>query len=69
MKSNYRYTEGAEYLATQGVEKFWMISTGSPDNLSTVDTRFATAWQVKLIDKIEGAIEKGGNLYLYKASK
>ncbi|MBO9565186.1 MAG: hypothetical protein J7621_20590 [Niastella sp.] len=69
MKSNYRYTEGAEYLATQGVDKFWMISTGSPDNLAEVDTRFATAWQVNLMDKIEGAIEKGGNLYLYKMSK
>lgn len=68
MKSNYRYTEGADYLATQGITKFWMVSTGSPESLSKVDTRFAKDFHVELVDKIEGAIEKRGNLYLYRIS-
>jgi hypothetical protein len=69
MKNNYRYTEGADYLEEKGVDKFWMVSNGSPAELSKVDTRFATAWRVELADKIEGAIEKGGNVYLYKVNR
>ena len=68
MKSNYRYTEGANYLAAQGIIRFWMVSTGSPENLYKVDARFAKDFHVELVDKIEGAIEKGGNLYLYRVN-
>lgn len=65
MKTNHRYCEGVEHLAAQGVKKFWMISTGSPDDLNKVDARFFKDFKVTLRDKIEGAIEKGGNVYLY----
>lgn len=68
MKTDYRYTEGADYLAAQGVHQFWMLSTGSPGDLTKVDTRFFKDYRVVLKDKIEGAIEKGGNIYLYQVS-
>lgn len=69
MKTNYRYAEGADLLAAQGFTRFWMISTGSPEALSKIDSRFARDFQVVLVDKIEGSIEKGGNLYLYRVAK
>lgn len=68
MKTDYRYCEGAAQLAGQGVHQFWMLSSGSPQDLAKVDTRFFKDYQVVLKDKIEGAIEKGGNLYLYQVS-
>jgi len=68
MKTDYRYTEGAEHLAGQGIHQFWMLSTGSPEELTKVDTRFFKEYEVVLKDKIEDAIEKGGNLYLYQVS-
>lgn len=69
MKSDQRYTEGAAWLAAQGINKCWMVSTGSPDDLYKVDARFSKTFRVELVDKIEGAIEKGGNLYLYRVSR
>lgn len=64
-KVRYRYCEGANRLAEQGVQQFWMLSTGTPEILATVDDRFAKDFRVTLVDQMEGAIEKGGNLYLY----
>jgi hypothetical protein len=68
MKTKYRYTEGAGYLSDHGTKNFWMISTGSPEGLYKIDTRFFKIFRVTLVDKIEGAIEKGGNLYLYQVN-
>jgi hypothetical protein len=64
-KTSNRYCEGADYLAAQGVKQFWMVSSGSPADLNKVDARFFKDFKVSLRDKIEGAIEKGGNVYLY----
>jgi len=63
----YRYFEGVKNLfQTNGLNKVYMISTGSPAVLFKVDSQLFKSYQVKLIDKREGAIEKGGNLYLYQ---
>jgi hypothetical protein len=43
-----------------------MISTGSMENLLKVDPLLSTCFHIKEIDKRDGAIEKGGNLYLYE---
>ena len=42
-----------------------MISTGSPEILQRVDRKLFESFTVDLVDKKEGAIEKGGNIYLY----
>jgi hypothetical protein len=65
MKTRYRYCEGATRLSEQGIQQFWMLSTGTPEILAKVDDRFDKMFRVTLVDKIEGAIEKGGDLYLY----
>ncbi len=63
----YRYFEGVKNLFQKnGLNKVYMISTGSPAVLFKVDSPLFKSYQVKLIDKREGAIEKGGNLYLYQ---
>jgi len=68
MKTQHRYCEGAQQLATKGVQQFWMLSIGTPEALTKVDDQFVRNYQVDLVDKMEGAIEKGGNLYLYSVS-
>jgi hypothetical protein len=60
-----RYYEGAKVLAAQGIHECWLVSTGTPEALAKVDSRFVTMLCVTLVYKIEGAIEKEGNLYLY----
>jgi hypothetical protein len=60
-----RYYEVAKVLATQGIHQFWLVSTGTPEALSKVDTAFVKMLRVRLVDKIEGSVEKEGNLYLY----
>ncbi len=63
----YRYFEGVKNLfQKERINKVYMISTGSPTVLFKVDFQLFKSYQVKLIDKREGAIEKGGNLYLYQ---
>jgi hypothetical protein len=63
----YRYFEGIKNLFQKnGLTKVYMISTGSPAVLFKVDSLLFKSYHVKLADKREGAIEKGGNLYLYQ---
>jgi hypothetical protein len=62
-----RYTNGTlEYFQREGINKAYMISTGSQQAIFQIDTDFPKIFHVTLIDKIEGAINKGGNLYLYE---
>jgi hypothetical protein len=66
LKNPYRYTEGAAVLFQQGLPSFRMLSTGPLEELVKVDALFTTTYKVSLEAQLEGAIEKGGNLYLYK---
>ncbi len=45
-----------------------MISTGSLENLLKVDAQLADSFRIREVDRRDGAIEKGGNLYLYEIS-
>ena len=66
LKRPYRYFDGFTHLFQQeSIDSAYMISTGSPDVLKRVDKRLFETFRVELIDKREGAIEKGGNIYLY----
>jgi hypothetical protein len=67
LKKTDRYTDGVNYLfQKRGVDKIYMISIASPQSLSLAAPLLAKSYQVTLIDKRVGAIERGGDLYLYK---
>ncbi|WP_276481983.1 hypothetical protein [Paraflavitalea pollutisoli] len=65
MRSPYRYSLGAQQLNKQGVAQFYMISSNPPPTIIRLDDRLEKLYAVTLVDKREGAVESGGNLYLY----
>lgn len=68
-KKPYRYFDGVKnYFQREGVNKVYLVSTGSLKTLQSVDSYLSKYYRVTLIDKREGALEKGGNLYLYRIS-
>ena len=68
-KRRYRYYEGVtSFFQRNNVNRLYMISTGSPKVLFKVDSALFKSYHVTLSDKREGAIEKGGNIYLYRIS-
>jgi hypothetical protein len=61
-----RYVDGMNYLRSQApVDEVYMISTHAPEAISRIDPQLKSQYEVELIDKREGAIEKFGNIYLY----
>ena len=65
-----RYVKGMTNLfAERHLTKLYMISLGSPQNLYATDPQLPITYHVTLVDKVEGAIEKGSNLYLYEIKK
>jgi hypothetical protein len=70
LKNPYRYSSGLRCLfRTDGINDVYMISMHNPGELSELDAELASSFHVGLIDKKEGAIEKGCNLYLYRISE
>jgi hypothetical protein len=66
----YRYCHGIQhFLDSTKVDKVYMISTASPALLNRRDTRLQEQYHVLLFKKREGAIDTGGNLYLYEITK
>ena len=62
-----RYLDGVKNIFQQkGIKSIYMISTDPPEILFQTDPGLPKSFRVTLADKIEGAIEKGSNLYLYK---
>ena len=57
-----------DFLQKEQIKTLYMISTQSPKLLSELDSKLFSSFHVKLMYKIEGAIEKGSNLYLYQIS-
>ena len=65
-----RYVTGITNLfARRNLTKLYMISLASPQNLYAADPQLPITYHVTLVDQIEGAIEKGSNLYLYEIKK
>jgi hypothetical protein len=61
------YVNGIKYLFQKtGIQEVYMISIQSPKKIPEFDPQFFKSYHVKLIDKKEGAIESGSNLYLYQ---
>jgi len=68
-KKTNRYYDGINnFFQKEGIRKLYLISTRSPESLFKTDSKLSTSFQVILVDKREGAIEKGSNLYLYEIS-
>ena len=64
-----RYSHGLNYLFDkEKIQTVYLVSIISPKDLTLVDKKLFTSFNVTLIDKREGAIDKGSNLYLYKIS-
>jgi hypothetical protein len=62
-----RYTSGIrKVMQTEGRTVLYMISINSPERINHLDPALSTSLKIENIDKIEGAIEKGSNLYLYR---
>jgi hypothetical protein len=74
MKEIYGYPTrlcrgSSNLMRKNNIRHFYMVSTASLKILPTVDAKFLTSFHVELIDKIDGAIEPGSNVYLYKISE
>jgi hypothetical protein len=57
-----------DFFHKEQIKTLYMLSTQSPKGLSEIDSKLFSSFHVQLIGKIEGAIEKGSNLYLYQIS-
>jgi len=67
-KTNCYYEGVNNFFLRERIRKVYMITTASLENLFKVDSKLSTSFQVTLVDKREGAIEKGSNFYLYQIS-
>ena len=70
IEKKYRYYDGiSDYFQKGKINSVYMLSTGSPATLSQDDPQLSKSYHVVLVNKIEGAIEKYSNLYLYRINK
>jgi hypothetical protein len=67
LKKNDRYSKGLlVFLKKESLKKAYMISIYPVERLYQFDKQLPVLFSIDLIDKKEGAIEKGSNLYLYE---
>jgi hypothetical protein len=67
LKKNDRYSNGLlTFLKKELLKKVYMISIYPIERLYQLDKQLPVLLSIDLIDKKEGAIEKGGDLYLYE---
>lgn len=65
-----RYYNGIRFfLEKEKRDSVYMISTAWPEKLLELGPTLECEYKVELFDKRDGAIDKGGNIYLYKISK
>ena len=70
LSNPYRYSDGVnKILEEEGVNRLYLVSIVSPPILSGIDKKLSGIFNVKLVGKVEGAIEPASNLYLYEISK
>ena len=68
-KTSNRYSAGLVLLfKTDTIRSVYMITQSTLPMLLERDPGLSAAYRITLIDKREGAIEKGSNLYLYRIS-
>ena len=63
----HRLTEGIRHLfLTEGIQRVYFVSQNSPATLYRIDQDLSGGLQWTVVDKKEGALEGGSNLYLYR---
>jgi hypothetical protein len=69
LKKPNRYSDGlGNFFQKEGIKSVYMVTQASPSLLRETDTTLSTYYRMTLIDKREGAIERGSDLYLYQIS-
>jgi len=69
-KNKNRYTSGLQHLFQDTtLSSVYMISMGSPPMLAETDVQLPKEFHLSLLDSRQGAIETGGDLYLYKITR
>jgi hypothetical protein len=67
LRREARYSTGLrEIFHPGGPKAVYMVSLGSPQKLSQTDRDLGEAFRVAQVDRTEGAIDPGGDLYLYR---
>jgi hypothetical protein len=67
LKKSDRYSSGiSKFMGMTSTDKIYMLSTQRLEKLQRLDEKLFSLYIVTLFDKREGAIEKGGDLYLYE---
>jgi hypothetical protein len=67
LKKNDRYSNGLlTLLKNESLKKVYMISIYPLERLYQSGKQLPILFRIDLIDKKEGAIEKGSDLYLYE---
>jgi hypothetical protein len=63
------YSKGTKYLfQNEGIQQTYMISIRSPQKITELDPQLFKLYKTTLVDKREGSIETGGDVYLYQIS-
>lgn len=66
-KKPSRYYDGfTAFFSKHSVKEVYFFSASSPEILRSIDARLFSSFRVLEVAKIEGAIEKWSNLYLYR---
>lgn len=65
---NCYYYGASKLFQRERISNLYFITTLSPENLLKVDPKLMSSFSVTLVDKRDGAIISGSNLYLYKIS-
>ena len=70
LQSNRRYSDGLNALfQRENLDSLFMVTIHSPQNIAGIDKFVFNDYEISPMKKMEGAIEKGSNLYLYKVLK
>lgn len=65
-KTDRYSTSVGDYMKKQMIKNVYLFSTQRLEKLQRLDGKLFSMFNVSVVDKREGAIEKGGNLYLYE---
>ena len=67
LKKGARYSIGLrEIFRQEGPTAVYMVSLAAPQKLFQLDHDLANTFRFVLVDQREGAIDRGGDLYLYR---
>lgn len=65
-----RYSAGMDvFFETEKLTSTFLVTIHLPQNIENIDSGFYGNYKLDILEKIEGAIEKSSNLYLYQVSR